>query len=198
MVTSCWKTIICCLTLLPSVFLFFSLQSLTEDVVSGVLQVIDEEQKRKGATQCSEPLAVQVAACIVSLCGWAARWDKKLTWKLKRGHTSAPNEMPHFWISPSLSPPAQLCTPWVCPFWPAHTVCARWACGTFTRWRVRWAMETPRPTLKVPPRQHPLLPQQPSMRVRGSTAPLPHSLPLHLHVAWSWGVRTQHVQSRQV
>ncbi|XP_075886299.1 zinc finger C3HC-type protein 1 [Nelusetta ayraudi] len=46
--------------------------SLTEDVVSGVLQVIDEEQKRKGATQCSEPLAVQVAACIVSLCGWAA------------------------------------------------------------------------------------------------------------------------------
>lgn len=52
---------------------FFFLQSLTEDVVSGVLQVIDEEQKRKGATQCSEPLAVQVAACIVSLCGWAAR-----------------------------------------------------------------------------------------------------------------------------
>lgn len=52
---------------------FVFLQSLTEDVVSGVLQVIDEEQKRKGATQCSEPLAVQVAACIVSLCGWAAR-----------------------------------------------------------------------------------------------------------------------------
>uniref|UniRef100_A0A3Q4AFC2 Uncharacterized protein n=1 Tax=Mola mola TaxID=94237 RepID=A0A3Q4AFC2_MOLML len=46
--------------------------SLTEDVVSVILQMIEEEQKRKGGTQCSEPLAVQVAACIVSLCGWAA------------------------------------------------------------------------------------------------------------------------------
>lgn len=50
-----------------------SLQSLTEDVISVVLQLIEEEQKRKGGTPCSEPLAVQVAACIVSLCGWAAR-----------------------------------------------------------------------------------------------------------------------------
>lgn len=49
------------------------LQSLTEDVVSVILQLIEEEQKRKGGTSCSEPLAVQVAACIVSLCGWAAR-----------------------------------------------------------------------------------------------------------------------------
>ncbi|XP_030575821.1 zinc finger C3HC-type protein 1 [Archocentrus centrarchus] len=46
--------------------------SLTEDVISGILQVVEEEQKRKGGTPCSEPLAVQVAACIVSLCGWAA------------------------------------------------------------------------------------------------------------------------------
>ncbi|XP_073336698.1 zinc finger C3HC-type protein 1 [Pagrus major] len=46
--------------------------SLTEDVVSVILQLIEEEQKRKGRTPCSEPLAVQVAACIVSLCGWAA------------------------------------------------------------------------------------------------------------------------------
>ncbi|XP_010755463.1 zinc finger C3HC-type protein 1 [Larimichthys crocea] len=46
--------------------------SLTEDVVSVILQLIEEEQKRKGGTSCSEPLAVQVAACIVSLCGWAA------------------------------------------------------------------------------------------------------------------------------
>nr|XP_046234928.1 nuclear-interacting partner of ALK isoform X2 [Scatophagus argus]XP_046234929.1 nuclear-interacting partner of ALK isoform X2 [Scatophagus argus]XP_046234930.1 nuclear-interacting partner of ALK isoform X2 [Scatophagus argus] len=46
--------------------------SLTEDVVSGILQLIEEEQKRKGGAPCSEPLAVQVAACIVSLCGWAA------------------------------------------------------------------------------------------------------------------------------
>ncbi|XP_051248057.1 nuclear-interacting partner of ALK [Dicentrarchus labrax] len=46
--------------------------SLTEDVVSVILQLIEEEQKRKGGAPCSEPLAVQVAACIVSLCGWAA------------------------------------------------------------------------------------------------------------------------------
>lgn len=46
--------------------------SLTEDVISVILQLIEEEQKRKGRTPCSEPLAVQVAACIVSLCGWTA------------------------------------------------------------------------------------------------------------------------------
>lgn len=46
--------------------------SLTEDVVSVILQLIEEERKRKGGNPCSEPLAVQVAACIVSLCGWAA------------------------------------------------------------------------------------------------------------------------------
>ncbi|XP_034019435.1 nuclear-interacting partner of ALK isoform X2 [Thalassophryne amazonica] len=46
--------------------------SLTEDVISVILQLIEEEEKRKGGTLCSEPLAVQVAACIVSLCGWAA------------------------------------------------------------------------------------------------------------------------------
>lgn len=50
-----------------------SLQSLTEDVISVILQLIEEEQKSKGGTPCSEPLGVQVAACIVSLCGWAAR-----------------------------------------------------------------------------------------------------------------------------
>ncbi|KAM7378249.1 hypothetical protein PAMA_013239 [Pampus argenteus] len=46
--------------------------SLTEDVISVILQLIEEEHKRKGGTPCSEPLAVQVAACIVALCGWAA------------------------------------------------------------------------------------------------------------------------------
>uniref|UniRef100_A0A1A8RBR4 Zinc finger, C3HC-type containing 1 n=1 Tax=Nothobranchius rachovii TaxID=451742 RepID=A0A1A8RBR4_9TELE len=46
--------------------------SLTEDVISIVLQLIEEEQKKRGVTPCSEPLGVQVAACIVSLCGWAA------------------------------------------------------------------------------------------------------------------------------
>lgn len=51
------------------------MQSLTEDVISSMLQVIEEEQKRMGETPCSEPLAIQMAACIVSLCGWAARWD---------------------------------------------------------------------------------------------------------------------------
>ncbi|KAF7653010.1 hypothetical protein LDENG_00088670 [Lucifuga dentata] len=45
---------------------------LTEDVISIVLQLIEEQQKRRGGTPSSEPLAVQVAACIVSLCGWAA------------------------------------------------------------------------------------------------------------------------------
>ncbi|XP_049892493.1 nuclear-interacting partner of ALK [Epinephelus moara] len=46
--------------------------SLTEDVISVILQLIEDEQKRKGDSPCSQPLAVQVAACIVSLCGWAA------------------------------------------------------------------------------------------------------------------------------
>lgn len=46
--------------------------SLTEDVISVILQLIEEEQKRKGGSPSSEPLGVQVAACIVSLCGWAA------------------------------------------------------------------------------------------------------------------------------
>ncbi|XP_029902100.1 zinc finger C3HC-type protein 1 [Myripristis murdjan] len=46
--------------------------SLTEDVISVLLQLIEEEQKKQGGTPSSEPLAVQVAACIVSLCGWAA------------------------------------------------------------------------------------------------------------------------------
>ncbi|KAM4614675.1 zinc finger C3HC-type protein 1 [Polymixia lowei] len=46
--------------------------SLTEDVISILLHLIEEEQKKQGGTPSSEPLAVQVAACIVSLCGWAA------------------------------------------------------------------------------------------------------------------------------
>ncbi|CAG5927564.1 unnamed protein product [Menidia menidia] len=46
--------------------------SLTEDVISVILQLIEEELKKKGVTPCSESLAVQVAACIVSLCGWSA------------------------------------------------------------------------------------------------------------------------------
>ncbi|CAN9508203.1 unnamed protein product [Ophioblennius macclurei] len=46
--------------------------SLNEDVISVILQLIEEEQKRKGGSPSSEPLGVQVAACIVSLCGWAA------------------------------------------------------------------------------------------------------------------------------
>lgn len=46
--------------------------TLTEDVISVILHLIEEEQKRKGGSPSSEPLSVQVAACIVSLCGWAA------------------------------------------------------------------------------------------------------------------------------
>ncbi|KAG8005626.1 NIPA-like protein, partial [Nibea albiflora] len=68
--------------------------SLTEDVVSVILQLIEEEQKRKGGTPCSEPLAVQVAACIVSLCGWAASRDspspsEELPSPLTRGKRTA-------------------------------------------------------------------------------------------------------------
>ncbi|KAF3705120.1 Nuclear-interacting partner of ALK Nuclear-interacting partner of anaplastic lymphoma kinase [Channa argus] len=46
--------------------------SLTEDVISVLLQLIEEEQKTRGGVPWSDPLAVQVAACIVSLCGWEA------------------------------------------------------------------------------------------------------------------------------
>ncbi|KAF3859184.1 hypothetical protein F7725_021583 [Dissostichus mawsoni] len=46
--------------------------SLTEEAISVILQLIEDEHKRKRDSPCSEPLAVQVAACIVSLCGWSA------------------------------------------------------------------------------------------------------------------------------
>uniref|UniRef100_A0A4W5QAJ7 Zinc finger, C3HC-type containing 1 n=1 Tax=Hucho hucho TaxID=62062 RepID=A0A4W5QAJ7_9TELE len=48
--------------------------SLTEDVISVLLQLIEGEQKKQGRSplkSTSEALAVQVAACIVALCGWA-------------------------------------------------------------------------------------------------------------------------------
>ncbi|CAB1346229.1 unnamed protein product, partial [Coregonus sp. 'balchen'] len=48
--------------------------SLTEDVISVLLQLIEDEQKKQGRSplkSTSEALAVQVAACIVALCGWA-------------------------------------------------------------------------------------------------------------------------------
>lgn len=61
----------------------FLLQSLTEDVISLLLQLIDEEQKKKGETSCTEPLTVQVAACIVALCGWAARYQESLIFQNK-------------------------------------------------------------------------------------------------------------------
>lgn len=56
--------------------------SLTEDAISVLLQLIEDEQKKQqqGASiaigsplqASSEALSVQVAACIVALCGWAA------------------------------------------------------------------------------------------------------------------------------
>lgn len=61
----------------------FLLQSLTEDAVSLLLQLIDEEQKKKGETSCTEPLTVQVAACIVALCGWATRYQESLIFQNK-------------------------------------------------------------------------------------------------------------------
>eukprot|EP00063_Salmo_salar_P089412 XP_014064247.1 PREDICTED: nuclear-interacting partner of ALK-like isoform X2 [Salmo salar] len=47
--------------------------SLTEDVIGVLLQLIEDEQKKQGRSplkSTSEVLAVQVAACIVALCGW--------------------------------------------------------------------------------------------------------------------------------
>ncbi|KAL2102649.1 hypothetical protein ACEWY4_001817 [Coilia grayii] len=54
--------------------------SLTEDAISALLQLIEDEQKKRCGSPAvssplrrpSEPLSVQVAACIVALCGWAA------------------------------------------------------------------------------------------------------------------------------
>uniref|UniRef100_A0A8C7L9B9 Zinc finger, C3HC-type containing 1 n=2 Tax=Oncorhynchus TaxID=8016 RepID=A0A8C7L9B9_ONCKI len=47
--------------------------SLTEDVISTLLQLIEDEQKKQGRSplkSTSDALSVQVAACIVALCGW--------------------------------------------------------------------------------------------------------------------------------
>ncbi|XP_053718475.1 nuclear-interacting partner of ALK [Synchiropus splendidus] len=46
--------------------------SLTEDVISALLQLIDKELKEKNRAPCSAPLDVQVAASIVSVFGWSA------------------------------------------------------------------------------------------------------------------------------
>ncbi|ROI15439.1 Nuclear-interacting partner of ALK [Anabarilius grahami] len=49
--------------------------TLTEDVISVLLQLIEDEQVKQGGSPSkvsSDPLSVQVAACIVALCGWAA------------------------------------------------------------------------------------------------------------------------------
>ncbi|XP_033882055.1 zinc finger C3HC-type protein 1-like [Acipenser ruthenus] len=47
--------------------------SLTEDIISLLLQLIEDELKQEGGSPVkynTEPLLVQVAACIVALCGW--------------------------------------------------------------------------------------------------------------------------------
>ncbi|MGH0125719.1 UNVERIFIED_CONTAM: hypothetical protein FKN15_027314 [Acipenser sinensis] len=47
--------------------------SLTEDIISLLLQLIEDELKQEGGSPVkynTEPLSVQVAACIVALCGW--------------------------------------------------------------------------------------------------------------------------------
>ncbi|XP_015208064.1 zinc finger C3HC-type protein 1 [Lepisosteus oculatus] len=49
--------------------------SLTEDAVGDLLQLIEDEVKKEGGSplkMSTDPLPVQVAACIVALCGWAA------------------------------------------------------------------------------------------------------------------------------
>ncbi|XP_055045691.2 zinc finger C3HC-type protein 1 [Misgurnus anguillicaudatus] len=49
--------------------------TLTEDVISVLLQLIEDEQVKQGGSPskvASDALSVQVAACIVALCGWTA------------------------------------------------------------------------------------------------------------------------------
>lgn len=54
----------------------FSSQTLTEDVISVLLQLLEDEQVKQGGSPkvSTDPLSVQVAACIIALCGWAARY----------------------------------------------------------------------------------------------------------------------------
>lgn len=82
---------------------------------------------------------------------------KKIQWKFRGVHSG--NQEKHGINIFSTPPPdqdiwamdffisAQLCTQWTCPSSPAPTVCARWACGTSTRWRERQVMEMSHPTL---------------------------------------------------
>ncbi|KAJ8262250.1 hypothetical protein GJAV_G00164300 [Gymnothorax javanicus] len=49
--------------------------SLTEDVIGILLQLVEQELRKEGRSPTklqNEPMAIQVAACIVALCGWAA------------------------------------------------------------------------------------------------------------------------------
>ncbi|KAJ8382874.1 hypothetical protein SKAU_G00036520 [Synaphobranchus kaupii] len=49
--------------------------SLTEGVMGILLQLVEEELRKEGQSTTKlleEPLSIQVAACIVALCGWAA------------------------------------------------------------------------------------------------------------------------------
>lgn len=58
------------------IIVFFFPQTLTEDVISVLLQLIEDEQVKQGGSPSklsAEPLSIQVAACITALCGWAAR-----------------------------------------------------------------------------------------------------------------------------
>lgn len=63
-------------TLLP----FSALQSLTEEKISLLLQLIAEELEHKTDGEkppmkfATEILQVHVPACILALCGWTCRW----------------------------------------------------------------------------------------------------------------------------
>ncbi|KAJ8416409.1 hypothetical protein AAFF_G00356970 [Aldrovandia affinis] len=48
--------------------------SLTEEAMGVLLQLIEEELRKEGQSpaRLAEPLSVQVAACIVALCGWGS------------------------------------------------------------------------------------------------------------------------------
>ncbi|XP_076862615.1 zinc finger C3HC-type protein 1 [Brachyhypopomus gauderio] len=43
--------------------------ALTEDVVSRILQLVEDKQKMRDESS-SNPLSIQIAACIVAVCGW--------------------------------------------------------------------------------------------------------------------------------
>lgn len=68
-------------------FIPVALQSLTEEKITRLLQLIGEELEHKGTEGEKPPgkfsteiLQVQVPACILALCGWTCRWAGLQGW----------------------------------------------------------------------------------------------------------------------